>query len=312
MNKNALEALRTFDITNLPDLDTVVEGALELFQETAVPTVSLDRTRPFLVLASVNALQTGKIMFAGDPAIFADESTYADVLVRHGDIEQLVIVSASGGKHAVTMAEAAVRLGKKPFLFTNNPEAPARAHVAAEDVFIFPRNREPYSYNTSTYLGMILGVTREEPAQILAHIRSAVEPALTADFSRYDAYTFVVPARFSDIVPMVRTKFDELFGPMVTGRVFTDEEAKHAKTIVWSPGELFVSIGAGEVPFGQPEQRLSVALPEGAGYAVALMTAYFVVGRIQRAQPPYFKQSIERYAQQVSSYFNESITPIVE
>lgn len=309
---SALETLRTFDLTNLPDLDTVVEGALQLFAETGVPEFTIAPETRVLVLGSVNALQTGKIVFSNHLAYFADESTYEEALRKHTDIDLVVVVSASGAKHAVPIAEAAKRAGKHVALFTNNPDAPAKTHVEEHRISVFPCNREPYSYNTSTYLGMMLAAGKEDPNTILGHLHASVEPKLLRNFEHYGAYTLIVPSRFSHIAPMVRTKFDELFGPMIVGRVFTEEEVKHAKTIVESPDELFISFGVPNTEFGIPRHRLEVSLPQGGGYAAALMTAYYVVGKIQRAHPPYFKQNIERYAQKVSAYFGQSIPPIVE
>lgn len=312
MPVRALDTLRVFDINNLPELDTVVEGALELFTETQLPPLTFSAGTRFLVLGSVNALQTGKILFDAYPAYFADESTYREALQKMTEIDTIVIVSASGGKHAIEIAECVQSLGKEALLFTNNPAAPARQHMSDQNVFVFPKNREPYSYNTSTYLGMILAETKEDPKAILEHISRQVAPKLLRNFEHYGAYTLIVPSKFTHIVPMLRTKFDELFGPAVTGRVFTEEEVKHAKTIVESPDELFISFGFENTDFGIPAHRLSVSLPAGGGYAAALATSYFVVGRIQRAHPPYFKQGIERYAHKVSQYFGQTISAIVE
>ena len=312
MSQSALDTLRTFDITSLPDLDVVVEGALELFLETELPRVGFGEGTRLLVLGSVNALQTGKIVFDKNVAYFGDESTYMDMLAKYPDADHVIVVSASGGKHAVPIAASAAEQGKSVILFTNNPEAPARAHVAPEQVYVFPRNREPYSYNTSTYLGMILAGSGEDPAAILSHLRDKVAGKLLRNVDHYGAFTSIVPSHFSHIVPMVRTKFDELFGPAVVGRVFTEEEVKHAKTIVESPDELFISFGVENAEFGIPKHRLFVPLMEGGGYAAALATTYFVVGKIQAAHPPYFKNGIERYAQKVSAYFHQNIPPIVE
>jgi hypothetical protein len=306
------EELQQMTVANIPALDTVVLAGLDLFSHTAPPAVKLASHTRLLVLGSVNALSTGRIIFSGYTAYFADESTYEEALQRHTDIDLVVIVSASGGKHAVPMAQAARAAGRHVALFTNNPAAPARAHVDEHHIHVFPKNREPYSYNTSTYLGMMLAMLHEDPASIKSHLEQIVMPGLLRNFENYSAYTVIVPSRYSHIVPMVRTKFDELFGPMVAGRVFSEEEAKHAKTIVQSPDELFIALGVQNAPYGIPKHRLFVPLPEGGGYVAALMTAYFVVGKIQRAHPPYFAQSIERYAAEVSSYFHQTITPIVE
>jgi hypothetical protein len=42
---------------------------------------------------------------------------------------------------------------------------------------------------------------------------------------------------------MFLTKFDELFGPLMSARMFTFEQTKHAKTVVASEPELFINQG---------------------------------------------------------------------
>lgn len=50
--------------------------------------------------------------------------------------------------------------------------------------------------------------------------------------SRYDAFYLMVPPALDSIREMFLTKFDELFGPLVSARVFTFEQTKHAKTVL--------------------------------------------------------------------------------
>ena len=78
----------------------------------------------------------------------------ADVSVE----EQVVVLSASGAKHAPRIVDTAHQYQKPVTLLTNTANAPAQMQLnnAADRVYVFPKNREPYTYNTSTYLGMIL------------------------------------------------------------------------------------------------------------------------------------------------------------
>ena len=177
---------------------------------------------------------------------------------------------------------------------------------------VFPKNREPYTYNTSTYLGMILARTRENPADILDFIKNTVEPSLLRNFADFSSYTFIMPPEFEAERGMLRTKFDELFGPYILGRIFTSEEIKHAKTVVTSGDELFISFGVPNEHFGLPKNRLNLPLPEDAKAGAMLAISYFVIGKIQKAHPPYFKNSIVTYAEQAAKIFGHSIKPIVE
>ncbi|MCA9366188.1 hypothetical protein KC722_01265 [Candidatus Kaiserbacteria bacterium] len=307
-----LEITESFDIDSIPNLDVVVLAALELLQTTALPALNIDAYKKPLVIGSGNALQTGKILFSSTPARFADESTYHEALAQYDDIDTVVVVSASGSKHASGIAKTAKDSGKDVVLLTNNPAAPAAEFVAAEHIHVFPKNREPYTYNTSTYLSMIFAETGESPATILSYIMQSVEPQALRNFADYRSYVFILPARFEAATAMVRTKFDELFGPYVQGRVFTDEEIKHAKTVVTSGDELFIALGSENKHYGVGKNRICLELPAGAGYATVIAASYYLVGLIQKAHPPFFKDNIEAYTQTASEIFGHEIKPIVE
>ena len=100
-----------------------------------------------------------------------------------------------------------------------------------------------------------------------------------------------------------------LFGSKISGRVFTLEQTKHAKTIVPSDKELFISFGEKNNIYGK--KRLNIALPKGIGYAGFIAIVYYFIGHIQKQNKPYFKQNIEKYVQFVSKVFNQKIRSIV-
>lgn len=296
---------QTFTIGNLPDLDTVVLWALELFQNTSLPDTTVPFRRP-LVVGSGNAEATGRIIFAANDAVFASESSYLQALSKTPDIDGAIVISASGSKHAIEIAKTLKERDLPMVIFTNNTSAPAASFFEPENVRIFPKNREPYTYNTSTYLGMILADTGEDSLAIKRFIESTLNSELIPTLSAASAFTFILPSEYSEIRAMLRTKFDELFGPKVMGRFFIPEELKHAKTVVSDPDELFINFT--NISTDRNELRLS--LPEG--YAGALATAYFLVGLIQQSKPSYFKNNIIRYCDEASAFFNQEIKPIVE
>ncbi len=306
----AREQLATFDLATIPTLDVVVRGALELFSEVSLSPLSIPE-REVLVLGSGNAFMTAQIIFAESAVGFADESSYQERLARR-DFAAVVVVSASGSKHAIVMVEAALQVEVPVYLVTNVEGAPAAGLLSSEQVFIYPKNREPYTYNTSTYLGPIFATTGEMPHDILEHIDRAIAPRLLRSFEDFSAFTFLIPPQFLHVREMVRTKFDELFGPQVVGRIFTTEEVKHAKTVVTSGDELFIALGVSNEHYGLSKNRLQLTVPEGAGYATYVALLYYIVGRIQAAHPPYFAQGIEAYAQTASTLFGQTIKPIVE
>ncbi len=306
------DILNTFTADTLPDLDVVVLGALELFADTNIPALDFSHLKKPLVFGSGNAYLTAQIVFDGTEAVFADESSFTDVLQKYTDIDGVVVFSASGSKHAVAMVLEIQKAGLEVYLVTNTTHSPAGELLTNEFVHIFPKNREPYTYNTSTYLSTILGKTREDAHEILDFISTEVSPKLLRNFGDYSAYTLIIPTKFAHIRAMLRTKFDELFGPRITGRVFTDEEIKHAKTVVASGDELFISFSVENEYYGLKKNRLYIPLSENADYGAMLAISYYVVGKIQSAYPPYFKQGIAQYIQTASKIFNQELTIIVE
>ena len=305
------DKLAQFDINNLPDLDTVVLGALELFSSTPTDFVIPKFTHP-IVIGSAGSLGAGMMIFHKQNAVFADESTFKQILETNRDIDGAVLISASGAKHAVATAAYLKEQGIRTVLLTNNAQAPAASYIEKDQVFVFPKNREPYTYNTSTYLGMILKETQESAAAIKSFIATEVDPVLVKNLANYNAFVFIVPSKLSLITSMIRIKFEEMFMPLVVGRAYSEEEIKHAKTVIPSDTELFISLGVGNEHYGQHGNRLYVPLPPDADYGAIMAIAYYVVGKIQAAHPPYFKTNLVPLCDRMSEVFGSKIEPIVE
>ena len=310
MNKN-IDTLNTFTLDTIPDLDVAVLGALELFQKNKLPKLYIRQYRQLLVVGSGNAEATGRIIFEDTNAVFASESSFENKLKHIPDIDGVILISASGGKHAPVIAKYAKDLGKSVILITNNPNAEAARFIESSEIFIFPKNREPYTYNTSTYMGMILGKTNEDPEKIQKFIQQQIDTLTFPDFSQYDKYFLITPPKFSGIIRMLQVKFIELFGRRLARDVETNEYMKHAVTVVPS-GELFVSFGEENTMWGEPDQRLHVPLPENAGYATMMAIGYYVIAQIQKQHPPYFKENIALYTEKASKVFGSEIKVIVE
>lgn len=308
----ALQILASFTKESLPDLDVVTFGALELFATAKLPHVNFKKFSRPLVVGSGNAAVTGKLLFDDVDAVFADESSYIQKLATIPSIDGAFLLSASGGKHAIEIGEVLKERGIPTVLLTNNENAPAKAFFDESSVFVFPKNREPYTYNTSTYMGMILSKTNEDTQEIESFIQKEVLARIPNNFASYDAFYFVVPAQFTDVREMFKTKFDELFGPKVMGRIFTLEQTKHAKTVIPLENELFVSFGEENTVFGKPENRLFIPLPQEADYATMMAVGYVFIGNIQKQLPPYYKERIEAYTKETGEAFGSTINPVVE
>lgn len=305
------DILDTFSLDTLPDLDTVTLAALERFSETPLPSVDFGQFDRPLVVGSGNAAVTGKLLFDTVDAVFADESSYIQKLDAYSSIDGAFVISASGSKHAVGIITELLKRNIPVVLLTNTENSPAGALLSTEAVHVFPKNREPYTYNTSTYMGMLLSKTHEDAAVILDHLHE-IEDLIPKNFSVYDAYFLIVPERFNAVREMFQTKFDELFGPRIKGRVFTLEQTKHAKTVIELPSELFISFGEDNTYFGAEDARVFIPLPPGASYATMMAVGYFVLGHLQRQLPPYYKERIAVYSEETSALFGTTIKPIVE
>jgi len=314
MNDKNIQILNTFTLDNIPDLDLAVLGALELFQKEPLPKLSLDIYKRPLVVGSGNAEATGKIIFQDFDAIFASESDYEAKLKAIENIDGVVLVSASGEKHAPIIAKTAKKYNKHVTLITNSRDSSANKeldHKHEYDEYIFPKNREPYTYNTSTYMGMILGYTGENPTEIYTFIQNQLSKVTFPDLARYDKFYLIVPPQFSGIIRMLEVKFIELFGRNIARDVETSEYVPHATTVAPSD-ELFISFGYENKTWGKPENRLNIPLPENAKYGAMMAVGYYVVSQIQKQHKPYFKENIASYTEQVAKIFGNTINPIVE
>lgn len=311
MSQDYLNRIATFTEDTLPDLDEVVMGTLQFLATAAIPHIDVAlHTRP-LVVGSVNGLSTAKILFESTDAVFADEGNYQEVFARTPSIDAVYVVSASGSKHAVFIAQTMRESAVPVYLITSTSNAPAAQYIPKERVFVFPHIREPYTYNTSTYFGMLLGNSTESPTEIREYIESTVAPALNNLSDTYTSFVCTVPPRFGLIRPMLETKFDELFAPIITGRSFTSEEIKHAKIVVQSDTQCVLNFGTEANGYVPKAQQIHIPLPHACGPVAMLAIAYYVIGRIQKQHEPYFKQSIGGYVARASEVFGQSVLVIV-
>jgi hypothetical protein len=313
-NKN-INILETFGLDNIPSLNIAVLGALELFQKKSVPKISLGAYKRPLIVGSGNAEAVGRIIFETTPdAIFASESNFEQKLVNIPSIDNIVLVSASGEKHAPIIARSANKYGKHVTLITNNPNSSTVRELDTKheyDIYVFPKNREPYTYNTSTYMGMIFGHTKEDPKNIYNFIQNNTSALVFPDLSLYNKYFFIIPTRFFGIIRMLQVKFIELFGRNIARDIETVEYMRHAVTVAPSD-ELFVSFGDENTTWGEPNKRLHVPLPDDADYCAIMAIGYFVIAKIQEKHPQYFKKNIVSYTKKASELFESNISPIVE
>lgn len=278
------------------NLDNDVLLTLDFFVHSAPPSIDINSFNLPFVLGSGNAYNTGLIIFSEKAAIFADESNFKKLIaafkkaIKSGLISQAVIISASGGKDSVWEIELAKKYSLHTTLLTTKEDS--NAAKVADKVYVFKSIDEPYTYNVSTYMGMILSATRENSTNIKSFINSLNFPD---NFDNYKSYSFVVPDEFMNICPMIDIKKNELFGPNLSLRAFSQGHARHAKFVIRSKDELVITLGEKNEFFGDPNHRWDIPLPSDIGYAGVMAVTYYIVGKIQRIKPQYFKDNISSY-----------------
>lgn len=280
----------------IPTLDTVVLNTLDFFVIAPPPTLDLSALFLPFVVGSGNALNTGKILFSKQAAIFADESNFREVVASYepviakGLISDAFVISASGEKDSVWELELAKKMKLKTTLLTCKPTSTGAK--LADTVYTYKSIAEPYTYNTSTYLGMILSSTGEKAAEIKAFIEGI---KIFPTFDQYTSYAFVLPDAYLSVGPMVEIKGDELFGPHVMIRAFPQGHARHAKFVHPWEKELVITLGSENKFFGDPAHRWDISLPSSASFGTVIALTYYLCGIIQKAKPDYFIQHIEQF-----------------
>ena len=290
------EIINEFESSSLIGLDEDVLATLDFFAQNPPPDFDISKYNLPFVVGSGNAYNTGLIIFSQKAAIFADESNFKQLVsafekaIESKLITQAVIISASGEKDSVWEVELAKEKGLKTTLLTTKADSPAAK--VADEVLVFQSIDEPYTYNTSTYMGMMLSATKEDPKQIKKSIEGLQFPD---NFESFKAYSFVVPDKYMNICFMLDIKKSELFGPNLSMRAFSQGHARHAKFVIRSKEELVITLGGKNGHFGEPESRWDISLSEVVDFACVMAITYYIVGKIQKSKPQYFKENISNY-----------------
>ncbi len=277
------------------NLNHIVIEALNYFIENPVKKFELKKSKLTLAVGSVNAKNTAKMLLKNQANILSDESNLKDVLktyqelIRKKVIDQSIVVSASGEKDAIWEIKALKKMGLKTTLLTCNSQA--SAIQLADNYHVFSKISEPYSYNFSTYLSMLLAFYQENPGKIKKFLETLSIPK---NFKNFKYFTFILDDKYSAIAEMIRTKDDELFAAKSSLRSFSYGQARHAKFIYQDKNEMVISFGKNPF-FGRPKNRWEINLAEDHNFAFTLSLAYYLVGLIQKQKPNYFKQSLKDY-----------------
>ena len=297
---------------NIPNLDESVMAALNFFSKNRPPFLNLKQFNFPLVIGSGNAYNTAQILFSNQPAIIADESNFTQIiktyqpLIKNKNIDQALIISASGEKDSVWEIKLAKKYRLKTTLLTCSPNSSAAK--IADKVITYQKLPEPYTYNTSTYLGILLGASQEKSENIKKFIKSLKLPK---NFRNYSAYSFILPDKFGSLAPMLRIKKDELFGPHLSLRAFSFGEARHVKFVHPLNNELVISLDKNKY-FGIKTSRWEIKLPTTTDFGLIMSLTYYLIGKIQDAKIPYFKKHIAQFCLEgPKAYDNKKPFPVI-
>ncbi len=295
-----------------PSLSQIVLETIDLYSSRRdLPRIDLTQFHTPLIVGSGNGYYTGRILFRNLGAFFATESEIESKLAHIPSITDVVVVSASGEKHAPIILRAAKKYLKKTFLISSSEKSTGRD--IADMTIVMPKIEEPYTYNTSTYFGYMLA---EDPTldiyRLEGFITSTLENQIQQiDFTQYNSFCIVIPDHFVLIREMFETKFIELFGRKIARDVFSYEQMKHATTVVQDDNELFLCFdNVARIVYGDKQVNLSVF--DSTSYAAMMLVGYYTIGKIQATFPPYFMDSIEEYCTRAKAQSGFNISPWVE
>ncbi len=305
-----LKEIENISKNNIPDLDTIVLASLEKLSEEEISLGDLDFKKA-LVVWSWNAKHTASIIHQNSDYLFADENNYKENLEKDW-VDWVIIYSASGAKHAPIVAKYAKDKWFEIKLITCKNNSETEKIIGKENCIITPKIKEPYTYNTSTYMWWIIANTWENPKEILNIIENDISKQIERqNFYEYDWFLFAIPNKFAKLSSMIDVKFIELFGRNISRDIKTYEELKHAITVVPNKKELCIKFWQWEVYF--ENDVLTITLPENLGLAGFMAISYYIVWKIQRQMPPYFKDNIENYINALNkSWFTKNLEVIVE
>lgn len=295
-----------------PTLDKIVLDTLHLYQtKKDIPKIDFSLFQTPLVVGSGNGYHTGRILFRNSPAYFASEAEVEKKLANIPSITDVVVVSASGEKHAPIILNIAKKYKKNTFLISSSEKSLGR-EIADKNI-IMPKIREPYTYNTSTYFGYLYSEdTSLDLRKLEGFLCWDFEKILrNISFREYKSFFIVLPDTFVLLREMIEVKFIELFGRKIARDIFTYEQMKHATTVVQDEWEFFLCFGnTNGIKYGNNQVNLPIF--HESSYAGMMLVTYYLVGKIQSSLPPYFMNSIEDYCIRAKLQSGFNISPWVE
>ena len=281
-------------------LDVCVNKALDFFAREGDYDLDLPPSAHTLVVGSQNGWLTGRVLyrFAGRAFSHAAEALAQDEIdTKTALLEDVTIVSATGGRNVVPIARYAMKKGLRVNAIVCNPESQVSKELKGKrgytEIYV-PAIEEPPTINTATYGRMIQGVTHEN----IKRIRRIVDGLVKHEgfYERFEQFTILLPDHMSEVAFMADWKMNEVFGRQRGSRTMYWTNAMHGGTVRDGRSEAYIGMGVRNRYFGAEDRRQHIPLPKDFGPLGYLLVAYSVIGRIQRVKKDRgFQENILRY-----------------
>lgn len=185
-------------------LDHYVMNFLDNVESFEYPEIEIKKHDNNVFLGSGSAACVAEMFSWKFEGFFLNTSNYQEWFKGRNDRElNIYIVSASGGKDAITMAEFLKENGYKFSLITCNESAPVKELV--ERALVFPSFQDPPTYNTSTYGSMIYWLFKEDPKKIKEEILKLD----IVNFADFEYVFFMADDKYAPIAEMASRKIAE-------------------------------------------------------------------------------------------------------
>jgi hypothetical protein len=150
--------------TKIEKLDSYVIKTLDVIGSWEYPQVNITKSDKNVFMGSGSAVCVSQMFNYKFGGISLSADQYLAFLQNATEKEyNIYILSASGGKDAVNMAQACKDAGMQASLITCNQDAPCKDLV--KEMFVFPSFVDPPTYNVSTYFGMVYWLFKENPRE---------------------------------------------------------------------------------------------------------------------------------------------------
>jgi len=189
------------DLKNIKTLDFYVLRAIEHLEGLRLPEIKIEINDKNIFLGSGSAACLAELFTKRFGGFSRNVNNYKRFFKKadNKNIGSTYIISASGGKDAVKMADFLVKAGLETTLITCNEEAPAKK--LSEKTIVFPALQEPPTYNVSTYSSMIYWLFGENINKIKKILRQLKIPNL-----RKYKYIFFLAADEYDVIAKMASR----------------------------------------------------------------------------------------------------------